>query len=325
MGTIGLDDLLERGNLPKRGLLIGHKIGPLTSRAAKDLGLDQKCLVGPGLVDAYAGVLGSVGSFAGEAESIESHFALVGGTSSCVVAISREKRPGNGLWGPYFDVLLPGHWLVEGGQSASGALLDYVVRMHAAGGDPVSARHQAIIERIAILRDVEGDQFASGLHVLPDFHGNRSPFGNPFAGGVISGLSLDMSVDGLCKLYFRTAVGIAFGMRQILKQLHENGYRGSSLHVAGGHTHNSLLMELYGDICGYDIIAPPEKTDVVLLGNAMAASVTGGIHSDLQTAASNMAFEASVRPFDKRRNTSFGRDYATFKIMQRHRAEIGSA
>jgi len=325
LATIGLDDLLVRGNLPNRGLLIGQKIAPLSSRAAKDLSLDQKCLVGPGLVDAYAGVLGSVGRFAGDADAIEDHFALVGGTSSCVVAISREKRPGTGLWGPYYDVLMPDHWLVEGGQSASGALLDYMVRMHAAGGEPGSARHQAIIERISALRAVEGERFAAGLHVLPDFHGNRSPFGYPFAGGVVSGLSLDMSFDGLCKLYYRTAVGIAFGMRQILEQLHNNGYRGTSLHVAGGHTHNSLLMELYGDICGFNIVAAPEKTDVVLLGNAMAASVTGGLHSSLQTAASNMAFELAIRPFDKTRNAAFERDYATFKIMQRHRAALVSA
>ena len=117
--------------------------------------------------------------------------------------------PGHSLWGPYWQAILPGHWLVEGGQSATGALLDHMVRMHAAGGEPDTALHARIVARVTELRALEGEAFAERLHVLPDFHGNRSPLADPHAVGVISGLTLDTSFDSLCRLYWRTAVAIA--------------------------------------------------------------------------------------------------------------------
>src|SRR5690606_10259104 len=115
-------------------------------------------------------------------------------------------------------------WLNEGGQSATGALLDHVIRLHGAGGEPDAAMHRRIGERIMELREKEGLDLAGRLHVLPDFHGNRSPLADPHALGVISGLTLDASFDSLCRLYWRTAVAIALGVRHILERLNQNGY-----------------------------------------------------------------------------------------------------
>ena len=78
-----------------------------------------------------------------------------------------------------------------------------------------------IAARVAELRAAEGDDLAARLHVLPDFHGNRSPLADPHAVGVVSGLTLDASFDSLCKLYWRTAVGIALGVRHVLEALNE--------------------------------------------------------------------------------------------------------
>ena len=54
---------------------------------------------------------------------VEHTLALIGGTSSCHMAVAREARFVPGVWGPYYSAMVPGRWLAEGGQSATGALV----------------------------------------------------------------------------------------------------------------------------------------------------------------------------------------------------------
>lgn len=156
----GLDDLKERAGLPETTVMPGGAIGPLSPEAAAELGLDTGCQVAAGMIDAYAGALGALGGCL--AEDVGKHVALIAGTSSCLVAMSTQPMPGRSLWGPYWQAVLPGHWLVEGGQSATGALLDHIVRMHAAGGEPDTALHARIVARVTELRELEGRPLRTG-------------------------------------------------------------------------------------------------------------------------------------------------------------------
>jgi FGGY-family pentulose kinase len=319
--AIGLEDLRERGSLPEETLAVGEAVGRLTADAARDFGLDRDCIVATGLIDAYAGTLGVLGAFAGEPEKLERQLALIGGTSSCIVAFSREEKFGFGMWGPYYDAVLPGWWLVEGGQSATGALLDHIVRVHSAGGEPTVANHGRIAARIREMQAEEGEDFATRLHVLPDFHGNRSPLADPHALGVISGLALDASFDGLCRLYWRTCVAIALGIRHILDKLGAGGYAFDTLHVTGGHVRNPLLMELYRDATGCRVVVP-ETNDAVLLGTAMVAAVAGGLYADLPAAGAAMYPGGSTFLPNPSRKAKYDRDYRRFLALYRHRAEL---
>lgn len=323
LDLIGLEDLQERGALPDETLAVGSSVGNLTPEAAEALGLDTACVVGTGLIDAYAGTLGVLAPFARDPDLMERQLALIGGTSSCIVAFSRERKFGFGMWGPYYEAVLPGWWLVEGGQSVTGALLDHIVRTHSAGGDPVSAIHGRIVARIREMQAEEGEDFAARLHVLPDFHGNRSPLADPHALGVISGLSMDASFDGLCRLYWRTCVAIALGIRHILDKLGDCGYPLDTLHVTGGHVKNPLLMELYRDVTGCKVVVP-NTNDAVLLGTAMVAAVAGGLFPDLASAGHAMYPGGSEHLPDPARKAVYDRDYRRFLALYRHRAELES-
>src|SRR5205085_2893796 len=90
--------------------------------------------------------------------------------------------------------------------------------------DGIDKHLGAIAGRIMALREIEGLDLGGRTHVVPDFHGNRSPLGDPNALGIISGLTLDSDFDSLCRLYWRTAVAIALGVRHILEALKLKGY-----------------------------------------------------------------------------------------------------
>ncbi|TAN13325.1 MAG: ribulokinase, partial [Rhizobiaceae bacterium] len=316
--AMGVPDLLERGRLPAQASQPGSFVGTLLPEAAQALGLSSECRVGAGLIDAYAGMLGVVGGSAKDEQATGRHLALIGGTSSCLMAMTREPRRFPGVWGPYLGAVLHGLWVSEAGQSATGALLDHVIRWHGAGGVPDSAMHERIAGRVRELRAEEGSGFANRLHVLPDFHGNRSPLADPHALGVVSGLALDSSFDSLCRLYWRTAVGIALGIRHILDVQKERGYVADTLHVAGGHARNPLLMELYADATGCTIVEPVVE-DATLLGAGMVAATAAGLYPDLASAAAGMGRKGRELKPDPQKRQAFDRDYRIFLEMQRQR------
>lgn len=321
LADVGLSDLGERGGLPERAVLPGTDLGPLSTQAADALGLSRHCRVAAGLVDAFAGALGLFGphALAGSSDAA----VLIAGTSSCVMTMSRQPRHLTGFWGPYRDATLPGWFMTEGGQSATGALLDHIVRMHAAGGEPTIERHRAIAARIPALRAETGDNFAANLHVLPDFHGNRTPFADPGARGVISGLTLDTSFEGLCALYWRTCVGIALGVRHILDAMAQGGHGVDTLFVTGGHTRSPLLMELYADVTGCQLVESAGG-ESVLLGTAMTAAITPGRFANLAEACMAMRQPVRERMPDARNKARYDRDFRIFLEMHRHRKTIAA-
>ncbi|RFB76304.1 FGGY-family carbohydrate kinase [Methylovirgula sp. 4M-Z18] len=320
LDQLGIADMLECGHLPEHATPIGQDLGTLTAEAAQTLGLTRECRVGVGLIDAHAGMLGVLGGL-NASGTMERHLGLIAGTSSCVMALSQYPIHTPGIWGPYYGAVLPDCWLNEGGQSATGALLDHIIRSHGAGLEPTAETHTKIVARVQELRAGEGEALAQDLHVLPDFHGNRSPLANPHALGVISGLNLDSSFDALCRLYWRTLVGIALGIRHILEALNDRGYIIDTLHVSGGHTKNPLLMELYADATGCAVVESLAE-DTVLLGTAMVAATAAGLFPDLSSACRAMRQQSRTRAPNLQARARFDRDYRIFLRMHEHRQEI---
>lgn len=314
LAAAGLDDLLARGALPARGVAPGTDIGGLSAAAAGDLGLTSATRVGAGFVDAYAGALAVLGPVAADAPRLERSAALIAGTSSCIMLTTREPVAFAGSWGPAFGVVLAGHWTSEGGQSAAGALLDHVLRWHAAGGEPTGELHARVIARVRALREAQGEAFAARLHLLPDFRGNRAPLADPRALGVISGLGIDASFDGLCALYWRAAVALALGIRHILDAITARGRVIDTLHVTGGQTRNPLLMELYADVTGRRVVTPVEE-GAMLRGAAMAAATAAGLWPSLAEAAAGMADATRERLPDPAARRGFDADYDIFLTM----------
>lgn len=295
------DDLLARAGIegfPRPGPVLppGTLIGPLSAAGAAELGLDRDSIVATGLIDAFAGALGAAPDMP----------ALIAGTSNCVMAVG--LGPARALWGPYPGAILPDERVSEGGQSATGAALEQIRRLY-----PQPASHDEILARIARAPDEPGQ----GLHVLPDFKGSRTPFADPLMRATVHGLSLDGSIAALDGLYWRTAVGIALGTRQVIGHM---GLTPSRLAMAGGQARAPAMRQLYADATGAEIHWQPE--DAVLRGTAIAAAAPacGG----LRAARDRFARPVHVSRPDPGARARREADWRVFLHMQQQRAEIAA-
>jgi FGGY-family pentulose kinase len=142
LSQIGLPELREEqyaklGNQPQRP---GQRVGYVTPSAAHHLGVTPECVVATSSIDAHAGVLGTCGANLPLADmaahpsavmtALSQRLCLILGTSACHMVLNQRMTFVPGVWGPYHDVVVPDMWLNEGGQSAAGAALDYIVSYH---------------------------------------------------------------------------------------------------------------------------------------------------------------------------------------------------
>lgn len=318
---IGLGDVMERAGLPWLSEPPAQAIGRLSAGAAGELGLDQHCLVAPGLIDAYAGTLGLFAAGARPRTPLSTEAALIAGTSSCIVRLSQEPVSGPGCWGGFRDAAIPGLWLTEAGQSASGAFLDHIVRLHPAGGEPVKARHRAILDAISQHLIEDGPDFGLPISVLPDLHGTRSPISDPLLTGTIAGLDLDRSAASLHKLYWRSCVALACSIRHIIEHQPPRAGVAKQILLAGGLADHPLLSQLYADATGCDVQVPMD-CDAVLLGCALHAAVAAGAFPSVAAAGAAMRFAMAHFPPSPQRQAALARDHALLKAMMRHRDEL---
>jgi len=279
---------------------MGERQGTLTAQAAIELGLAPGTPVGVSIIDAHAGGLGLVGvaldGRAPSVEDLERRVALIGGTSSCHMAVSREPRFVPGVWGPYSSAMVPGMWLTEGGQSATGSLIDLTVRSHprfAELEDEARREGSSIYARLeARLEAMRGSAASStllarDLHVLPDHHGNRSPRADPSLRGAISGLKLSDSLDHLALVWLATIQGIAHGTRHILDAMRGAGYSIDVLVACGGDTKSAVFVREHADATGCRVVLPAEP-EAVLAGAAILGAVAAGEHGSIVDAMGAM-------------------------------------
>ena len=314
--SVGLDDLFDGDKVTANVRPIGTAVGKLTTASAKELGLSLDCVVGVGMIDAHAGGLGLLGAALRDKENatstadnaselssvpdrldlsrLETALGLIVGTSSCLMAVSREPRFIPSIWGPYYGAMVPGLWLTEGGESAAGAAIDHVVANHAnaaalfqAAAQSGSTPYELLNAEIARLTEAAklpcSALLTRDIHTLPYYLGNRSPHADPHARGLMDGLSLDDSITTQALQYYATLQSLAYGTREVIETMNANGYRIDMLYVTGGGTKNPLLLQEFADATGLSL-ALPREPEAVLLGTAMLAAAAAGLYSDVPSA-----------------------------------------
>ncbi len=300
----------------------------LTAEAAASMGLEAGTPVGAGLIDAHAGALGTLGaSAAGKPADPRRRLALILGTSASCMAVSDRPRFIDAFWGPHLSVLTPDQWLIEGGQSAFGAAIDHLLRLHPAFGD-LSARAGAgalaALENDIVARSgglSRAALIAGGLHVLPDFLGNRTPFADAAARGGVVGLDLREDAASLQELYVACLCGLAYGVAEIVGQFARAGYDFETIVVSGGAAHSALVRQIVADATG-KAVGAPRTPEPVLLGSAMIGAVAARKRTIATAMASMSALAESAKPAGGAISAFHARKRRAFDILQRAEREI---
>ncbi len=289
------DDAKAIGN---RILPIGTAVGRgLSDHAAKDLGLIAGTAVATSMIDAHAGGIGMLGAVSAASVNFDNRLALIGGTSSCHMAVSKAARFIEGIWGPYYGAMIPGYWLNEGGQSATGALIDHILTSHPyyeraerQARDEGHDVYQLLNERLSALAggSEEIAFLTKDIHVLPYFHGNRSPRANASLTGSITGLKMTKTVDDLALQYLATIQAIALGSRHIIEVINQSGYAIDTIIACGGDTKNTLFVQEHANATNCKVLLPEER-EAVLLGSAMLGAVAAELYPDIATAMGKMS------------------------------------
>jgi FGGY-family pentulose kinase len=287
-----------------RYITAGELVGTLSEKAAAEMGLQPGIAVGSGVIDAYAGWIGTVGAKVKlDSETLDmghakndvsqafTRLAAVAGTSTCHLAMSRDPVFVDGVWGPYRDVLLPGYWMAEGGQSATGELLKHVIETHPAFNEAVSVAetyntniYDYLNEHLREMVEAENAPHISwlGRHFFfyGDLFGNRSPIADANMKGSIIGLSSDKSIDGLALHYYGTLEFIALQTHQIVSAMNQSGHVISSIFMSGSQCQNSLLMELIATACDMPVLIPRYVHAAVVHGAAMLGAKAASTDKD---------------------------------------------
>jgi len=330
---IGLGDLPERDFAP-----IGQSVVPpgtpvgqgLSGEAAAELGLRPGTPVGAGLIDAHAGGIGTVGAD-GEPEK---NLAYVFGTSSCTMTTTRDPVFIPGVWGPYFQAMVPGMWLNEGGQSAAGAAIDQLLSFHPASAEAKQEAKAAgtslpgwLSERArqAVSDPSEAAMLARGLHVVPEFLGNRAPFADPHARAVIAGLGMEQDVSSLVSLYIAGICGIGYGLRQILETQDRAGAIVERIMISGGAGQDPLVRQILADAAGRPVLGS-QVEEPVLLGAAILGAVASGLYPDIVTAMGSMSgTSADYQPAGGAIATEHEARYRAFLSLQQAARDVRAA
>ncbi|MFC0225104.1 FGGY-family carbohydrate kinase [Serratia aquatilis] len=321
--TIGLGDLADENfrRIGERIVEPGTPCGNgLTADAARQMGLPIGTPVAAGMIDAHAGGIGTVGVGGGATNNL----AYVFGTSSCTMTTTKNPTFVPGVWGPYYSAMVPGLWLNEGGQSAAGAAIKQLISFHPAAAEAMERAKAMGVSLPTFLANMaqakvatasEAAKLADGMHVVPEFLGNRAPFADPHSRAIIVGLGMESDLDNLIALYVAGICGIGYGLRQIIDAQSLLGIVIDNIVISGGGGRHPLVRQLIADTCGYTVLGT-KANEPVLLGSAILGAVAAKLAPSVLDAMEHFSVLDTEYCPDANFRQLHSHRYEAYKLLQ---------
>ncbi len=266
---IGFEDYEEK--LTMRVDKIGDPVGTIRPELSEKYGFSREMQIVQGGIDAHMAMFGLDVLKPGK-------LGVIMGTSFVHLCLSDEKPDMKGIWGPYDGAVLDNMWLLEGGQiSASGLVNWFRHNFHIPEKDGNPYGHLLEIpDEIPIGAD--------GVTVLDFFQGNRTPYKDAMAKGVIFGLNIKHTWK---HIYRAVLESVSYGTQNIIRNFEEQGYPVASITACGGVTKDRRWLQMISDVTGKPIIVN-ENIQAGVLGCCVVAASKGRFYNDFQSAAEHM-------------------------------------
>jgi xylulokinase len=128
---------------------------------------------------------------------------------------------------------------------------------------------------------------------LPYLMGERSPWWNPNARGVLFGLALGHKRRHLIRAVLE---GVSFNLRIILEAFEEQGVNIENIRVIGGGAKGELWRNIMASVYGKTVLVPEYLMEATSFGAAIAAGIGVGAYKDFGVAEKLIKIIAINKP-----------------------------
>lgn len=238
----------------------GHVAGGLSAAWADRLGLKAGIPIPVGAFDAHWDAMG--------AGVMEGDVVNVIGTSTCIIAISKDAADVPGVCGVVPGSVHPDYVGVEAGLSGVGNIFE-----------AIAARANQTVKSLAVgLGEYRSGQ--TGLLRMSWDNGDRTVLVNPNLGGVTLGWNLSHTAQDEL---FAAIEGTAFHTRIILERMREHGVTINRVIHGGGIPQESPeLNQVYANVLNMPVLVP--ERPITSLGSSLFAFVAAGTFATLEDA-----------------------------------------
>jgi L-ribulokinase len=247
-----------------------HLAGHLAPKWAEELGLRAGIPIPVGAFDAHWDALG--------AGCREGDVVNVVGTSTCIIAMSRQTQLIPGVCGVVPGSVHPQFTGIEAGLSATGDIFEAIAR-----------RAGVKVAELSVgLEKYRAGQ--TGLLRLTWDNGDRTVLVNPELGGVTLGWNLVQTAQDEL---FAAIEGTAFHTRIILERMAEYGVPVERVINAGGiPQNNAVLNQVYADVLGKPVLVPAGVP--TSRGSAIIALLAAGAFPTIEAAQDKLCLPFTV-------------------------------
>jgi len=242
-------------------------IGKVTPEAARVTGIPEGTPVVAGSADQAAGAIGGGAVEEGRVSSLI-------GTAGVVAACSRQPQVDPELRMLCWAHAVPKLWQILGVMQTAAAALKWF--RDAFGENDDYAQYDLIVEQVP--------PGAGGLIFLPYLMGERSPYWDPKARGILFGLRLYHRKPHIIRAIYE---GVAYGISHLSGIMRQMRIPVNEIRALGGGNKSTIWRQIQADVTGIPVLYP-DALEGSAFGAAILAAVGVGLFATIQEATDRL-------------------------------------